>query len=292
MRAILIVTGVSFVVVYATFYQVGLRLTRELTPDRSAPVTRIPPDRAVPLDRVDHGQWDRLLREYVDAEGLVDYARWQQSPADRRRLKQYLETLTRGDPAATTSREGRLAFWINAYNALTIHGILEVYPTSSIRNHTPRLFGYNLWEDLPLEVGSKRHSLNAIEHKILRKLGEPRIHFAIVRASIGCPPLRAEAYTPGRLEDQLADNTRTFFSRPEHFQADVSRKRVEVSPILKWFREDFGPTPRESLTGLADYLPDEAVRQMVESGNFSVYYLDYDWGLNDQQLLSSTDGRR
>lgn len=234
-----------------------------------------------PLDGVDHSIWDRLLKKYVDDDGMVDYAAWHASRADREALKQYLMTLSRAQPDLPTSKEGKLAFWINAYNALTIHGILRVYPTSSIRNHT-NMFGYNIWKDLLLPVGEKQYSLEAIEHEVLRKLGEPRIHFAIVCASVGCPRLRNEAYTPERLEEQLAENTRDFFSRRRNFQADFSQRRVRVSSILDWFGEDFGPTPQKALQRLATYMPDEKTRRLISSGRFAVTFLEYDWSLNEQ----------
>ena len=213
---------------------------------------------------------------------MVDYAAWKASEADQAALRQYLATLSDADPTAETSKAGRLAFWINAYNALTIHGILKEYPTSSIRNHTAKLVGYNIWDDLLLPVGDQKYSLNQIEHEILRKLDEPRIHFAIVCASVGCPRLLDEAYTPERLEEQLAVNSRDFFSRKQNFQVDVANRRVWVSAILDWFGEDFGPTPQKGLAGLAEYMPDEATRQLVASEDYTVTFLDYDWSLNEQ----------
>jgi len=236
----------------------------------------------VPLDRVDHSIWDRLVRKYVDRDGMVDYAAWKATEADRAALRQYLATLGAGDPAAQTTKEGKLAFWINAYNALTVQGILEVYPTSSIRNHTAKLVGYNIWNDLLLPVGENKHSLNQIEHEILRKLDEPRIHFAIVCASIGCPRLLNRAYTPEELETQLTENTRDFFSRKQNLQVDVANRRVQVSSILDWFGEDFGATPKKGLGRLAEYMPDENAKRLIASGDFSVAYLDYDWSLNEQ----------
>lgn len=236
----------------------------------------------VSLDKVDHRVWDGLLKKYVDDNGMVDYAGWKASKSDMDALRQYLATLGRGDPEASTTRQGKLAFWINAYNALTVYGILEVYPTSSIRNHTAKLIGYNIWDDLLLPVADRKYSLNTIEHKILRKLGEPRIHFAIVCASIGCPRLRSEAYTPKKLEAQLADNARDFFSRQRNLQVDLNRREVGVSSILDWFGDDFGPTSQRALGRLADYMPDDATGRLIEQGNFSVEYLDYDWNLNEQ----------
>ncbi len=241
-----------------------------------------PPDQRVPFDRIDHGLWDQLLRTYVDADGMVDYAAWKRSAADLGRLDQYLATLSRGSLRTPATRQSQLAFWINAYNAITLRGILREYPTSSIRNHTAKVWGYNIWDDLLLRIGGESYSLNTIEHKILRKMHEPRVHFAIVCASIGCPRLRSEAYTPQRVEAQLADNTRDFFSRPKNFRVDTRRGTVYVSSILKWFAEDFGGSPQAGVARFADYLPDESARRLVAGGSFPVSYLDYDWNLNDR----------
>ena len=130
---------------------------------------------------------------FRSGDGMVNYAAWRGTDTDRKSLQNYLVRLSQASPAVKASRAGQLAFWINAYNATTIEGILQVYPTSSIRNHTAKVAGYNLWKDLPLLVGGKPHSLDAMEHQILRKMGEPRIHFAIVCASVGCPRLMNEA---------------------------------------------------------------------------------------------------
>jgi hypothetical protein len=238
--------------------------------------------KAVPLDRVDHSTWDRLLKKYVDRDGMVDYARWKASKSDREALEQYLATLSAADAGARTTNPGKLAFWINAYNALTLQGILDVYPTASIRDHTAKLIGYNIWDDLLLPVSGQEYSLNQIEHKVLRKLDEPRIHFAIVCASIGCPRLLNEAYTAEKLDSQLADNTRDFFGRENNFQVDSAGRKVRVSAILDWFGEDFGPTPQKALAGLAKYMPNEPTRDLIAGEDYSVSYLDYDWSLNKQ----------
>lgn len=236
----------------------------------------------IPLDQVDHSTWDRLLQKYVDDNGMVNYAGWKASAGDSAVLEAYLASLSRANPTARTTREACLAFWINAYNALTIRGILDVYPTTSIRNHTAAVFGYNIWKDLLLPVGDKRYSLSAIENEILRKEGEPRIHFAIVCASIGCPRLLNRAYQPSTIESQLAENTRDFFARRGHLQVDLPRRQVRTSLILKWYSKDFGPTKKDALTRFADYMPDETTRRLIASKDFSVSYLDYDWKLNKQ----------
>ena len=115
-----------------------------------------PADRRVPLDEIPHDAFTKLLAKYVDADGFVDYRGWQADAEDRAALGSYLTYLGKGDPTKPTTKQAKLAFWINAYNALTIEGILREYPTTSIRNHTARFFGYNLWEDLPLRVGNGR----------------------------------------------------------------------------------------------------------------------------------------
>ncbi|MBI2479109.1 MAG: DUF547 domain-containing protein, partial [Planctomycetia bacterium] len=192
------------------------------------------------MDLVNHGTWDALLRRYVDESGNVAYAQWQKSDQDVQALDGYLATLSAADPQGQSSKPAQLAFWINAYNAVTIRGILREYPTTSIRNHTAKAFGYNIWKDLQLYVGGQPYHLEQMEHEILRKMGEPRIHFAIVCASISCPRLLNAAYTADRLDEQLTLNTKVFFSNPGNFQFDPGRRQMQLSSILKWFGEDFG----------------------------------------------------
>ncbi|MHB8901415.1 MAG: DUF547 domain-containing protein [Thermoguttaceae bacterium] len=282
MRKLVLVTAAAILGLGSVAYVACSGQNREVVVDGRAGSQTSKAGSHVPLDQVDHTVWDRLLKKYVDQDGMVNYAAWKASETDHAALKAYLAALGQADQDAKTTKDGELAFWINAYNALTVHGILEVYPTSSIRNHTAKVLGYNIWKDLLLPVGDKKYSLDAIEHEVLRKLGEPRIHFAIVCASIGCPRLRNEAYTPAKLEAQLADNTRDFLGRPKNLQIDLANRRVQVSSILDWFGKDFAPTSRKALASLAEYMPDEATRHLIASEDFSVSYLDYDWSLNKQ----------
>ncbi|RMF39377.1 MAG: DUF547 domain-containing protein [Planctomycetota bacterium] len=235
----------------------------------------------IPLGQIDHTAWDELLHKYVDSHGMVAYAAWKRSASDQRKLLDYLNHLSRSDNRGTKPQ--LLAFWINAYNALTVYGILREYPTSSIRNHTAKLFGYNIWKHLKLRVAGNAYSLEDIEHKILRKMGEPRIHFAIVCASIGCPRLLNEAYVPERLDQQLTENAKNFFGNREKFRYDAASRRFWVSPILQWFAEDFGADQAARLRTIAPYLPDETSRHMALAGKVSLSYLDYDWSLNDRK---------
>lgn len=257
-----------------------------VTPALAEPPANEPSRQRVSLDAVDHAPFDRLLKRHVDADGYVDYAAWRASGADRQALGGYLDALASGDRGEPASAEGRLAFWINAYNAVTLEGILRVYPTKSIRDHTARVWGYNIWDDLKLHVGGESYSLNQIEHEILRKTGEPRIHFAIVCASVGCPRLLDEAYVASRLEEQLARNARDFFSRPKSLR--VEGDTLSLSALMSWFGGDFGGGKAEQLAAIRPYLPAAAAR-VVDSGNARVTYLEYDWSLNDRKSKPADD---
>ncbi|MFN3190832.1 MAG: DUF547 domain-containing protein [Aureliella sp.] len=234
----------------------------------------------VSMDQIDHSVLDMLLKRYVDNDGMVHYREWSQRDSDLRALDGYLSELSRAELDVKANRQAVLAYWINAYNAVTLKGILREYPTTSIRNHTAKLLGYNIWKDLKLQVDDREVSLDEIEHQVLRKLGEPRIHFAIVCASISCPKLRNEAYLPTKLEEQLANNARDFFGDSGKFQFDVKAQRLGLSKILSWFAEDFGSTRREQLEAISSYVPEQA-RDLLRSEATRISYLEYDWGLNE-----------
>lgn len=246
-----------------------------------------PAGERVSLAEIDHRAWDELLRRHVDESGMVGYAGWKESTADITALDDYLALLSRGDPNRTASREARLAFWMNAYNAVTIRGILREYPTASIQDHAHWLWGYNIWRDLVLVVGGRSYSLGEIEHQILRPLREPRIHFAIVCASRGCPRLLNRAYIPSELEAQLAENSRNFFADPQKAHYDAATHRLQLSPILEWYAGDFGKTPSEVVAAILPYFPNEIVRALSDNGDVPIDYLEYDWSLNDQNDSSA-----
>ena len=238
----------------------------------------------VAVDKIDHTLWNELLKKYVDKNGRVDYKSWHSSGIDTTKLDKYLQQLSSAS-GATDNRskpEHRLSFWINAYNAITVKGILREYPTTSIRNHTPKLWGYHIWHDLKLYVGRRPISLDEIEHQVLRKMDEPRIHFAIVCASIGCPRLLNEAYVADQIDDQLTRNATDFFSRKQNFRYDPVGKRFYVSAILDWFDEDFGSGQNEVLKRIAIWLPSDSAKNAANRNAVSVSYLDYNWKLNSK----------
>lgn len=243
-----------------------------------------PASNRISMNEIDHSRFDALLKKFVDGDGYVDYTRWKASAVDRKSLHNYLDELSRADRRKPARREAKLAFWINAYNAVTLEGILREYPTSSIRQHTSRLGGYNIWKHLPLRVGDEAFSLEQIEHDLLRPMGEPRIHFAIVCASVGCPRLLNEAYITEKLNQQLTTNTRDFFLRSQNIRVDAAAGTIYLSSILKWYGKDFGETQGERLANLTSDLPVAARSLIANKPRIRVEYLDYDWSLNDQAL--------
>ncbi|GIW82719.1 MAG: DUF547 domain-containing protein [Gemmatales bacterium] len=240
------------------------------------------------LEKVDHSVFDYLLHKYVDERCLVNYTAWHASAADMRALDGYLAAIGCVDLRAPATQNAKLAYWLNVYNAVTLRGILHFYPTTSIKQHVSKLGGFNIWKDLLIWVDGQLYSLDDIEHKILRKMGEPRIHFGAVCASRGCPPLRNEAYTAANVIASLNHNAQLFFSQPSNFRADAEHGVVYISELLKWYGTDFAPTPVEQIRKLRPFFPDPASLAWIDSPGLKVKYLRYDWRLNDQHPVPPT----
>ena len=243
--------------------------------------TQWPEAQQVSMDAIKHQPFDKLLKKYVNKDGRVNYKAWHASTADRQTLTNYIAHLSQANERIAAQKNAKLAFWINSYNAVTIEGILQVYPTTSIRKHTSETGGYNIWKNLKLIVGDTKINLHDIENARLRKMGEPRIHFAIVCASIGCPRLMNAAYMPNTLDKQLTTNAKDFFSRSQNLQVDPSSKMVKISKIIEWYGSDFGATPSQQIAALEKYWPAADV-QALSAGGFRESYLPYDWNLNTQ----------
>ena len=232
----------------------------------------------------DHADFTRLLRAHV-RDGLVDYDAFARSAE----FRQYLARLAATDPA-TLGRAEQVAFWINAYNAYTIRLINKHGERRSIRNIN-KSFGfvkaYGPWQEKLATVGGRAYGLDEIEQDILRKrYQEPRIHFALVCAAMGCPPLRSEAYAGARLDAQLDDQARAFLLRsPSKNRVDVAARTVYLSPILVGFRDyidDFGGSEAAVGRYVARYFPPGPERALLEGGDFRVVKTHYDWTLNSQ----------
>ena len=233
-------------------------------------------------EQFDHSGLDQLLRTYVNHHGEVCYRVWARQPQDLHRLRQYLHDLGHIDLSAPVSREVHLTLGINAYNALALHGILQEYPVASIQLLNRDTSDYKVFDDLKLWFGGQYVSLNQLENEYLRPLHDPRIHFALVCAARGCPKLRAEAYRPETIDRQLSENAVDFFAAKSHFRIVSLRHRVLLSPILKWYGEDFGKSPQDVLMTVYPWLPPHDQAWLSANPGWNMDFLGYDWGLNDQ----------
>jgi hypothetical protein len=221
----------------------------------------------------DHQAWDALLKKNVVVLDGGKASQLRYRDVDRKALQAYLASLSRVQEKefGAWPREERMAFLINAYNAFTVEKILTRYPDIRSIWDFGKIFG-NPFKDEFFTLLGRKSSLDRIEHEILRKeYRDPRIHYAVNCASVGCPMLREEAYAGVLLEKQLAEQAVRFLS-------DRSRNRfrdgrLEVSKIFDWFKEDF--EPREA------YFARYAAALGYPGGPVRITFLDYDWALND-----------
>ncbi|MCG8588922.1 MAG: DUF547 domain-containing protein, partial [Proteobacteria bacterium] len=190
---------------------------------------------------VDHAAWGAWLKRYVrpDAAGIhrVDYAGVQSE--DRERLRSYLAVLA-ATPVTQLARDEQRAFWINLYNALTVQVVLDHLPVESIRDIdiSPGLFSDGPWGKALVQVEGTPVSLDDIEHRILRPIWrDPRIHYAVNCASLGCPNLQTEAFTAANAEALLDQAARQYVNHPRG--ARVTSDGLVVSSIYSWFQVDF-----------------------------------------------------
>lgn len=227
-----------------------------------------------------HQAWTSILRQYVH-DGQVEYT--ELKGLGRQDLVGYLHLLESVSLAdyEKWSREQKLAFWINAYNAYTIKLILDNFPVKSIRSiGLLPLAGFRR-TFIPMDrLRGRTLSLDDIEHQILRKeLREPRVHFAIVCASKSCPVLRSEAYRAAELERQLDDAAQTFIRDSTRNRFNPSTRTLYLSSIFKWFGEDFDRAAG-SVTAFVSRYAGQPVQSALREGRLRVEYLDYDWSLN------------
>jgi hypothetical protein len=231
--------------------------------------TSFTPSNPVPPGEVSHGLWQELLSEHVH-DGVVDYP----AIARQGQLQAYLALLNRVDPAGLSVGE-RLAFWINAYNAFAVKGILDGYAPDT-------LFGrYRYFIARDYSIGRQPVNLYNLERGILiAQFHEPRVHFAIVCASTSCPKLQSWAYEGQCLDEQLNRVTSEFVNDPLRNRFDRSRKVASLSMIFKWFAKDFEARSGAILSFVAGYVQDPSLKQDLLAGDYTVEFLEYDWSLN------------
>ena len=228
---------------------------------------------------VAHDKWQTILDKYLVDEtddGVNLFAYGKVSDADKKLLKGYLSELTAQDPRSLNKNE-QMAYWINMYNALTIDVVLDEYPVSSIRKIRFLTSPFGPWDKSLIEIAGEDLTLNDIEHRILRPIWQdPRIHFAVNCASIGCPNLQGVAFTSDNLEELLDKGALEFINHDRGVTRNADK--LKLSSIFDWYGGDFGDNVDEIVEYLGDFISDE--RQELLEDYQSVSY-DYDWSLNE-----------
>jgi Protein of unknown function, DUF547 len=222
---------------------------------------------------INHGDYDRLLKKYVNERGLVNYSGWKQNQADIQALDDYLKQFASkiDNPAQGKQKAASL---VNAYNAFMLQWILTNYPTESVWSLKDSFTAKRI------NIGGRTVSFNDIENGALRPSLGYRAHSVLVCAARSCPPLQRSAYSAEKFDEQDNHAFHTWLGREDLNRFLPSEKRAELSSIFKWFKGDFdkaGGVPKI----LGRYAP-EPVRDFAASGKYDIKYISYNWGLNDQ----------
>ena len=221
---------------------------------------------------IKHDAYDRLLKKYVNSQGLVAYEKWKASSEDMAALNTYLAQFAPGGSKAGGNE--RYASLINAYNALVLQWILQNYPTESIWSLK------SSFKERRHKVGGASVSLNDIENDSLRPEFGYRTHAVLVCAARSCPPLQQSAYSAGSLDEQAAHAYRTWLGRTDLNEFLPDKNEANVSSIFKWFKGDFDKAGGAK-TVIAKYAPSSA-KALLDKADCKINYKDYNWGLNDQ----------
>ena len=232
-------------------------------------------------DTFDHSKYDRILKQYVNDKGLVDYNGIAKDP----RFGEYMESLKSAQPDKM-SRNGRLAFWINAYNAVTIDKVIKWRPKKSVREtFIPGLWTSKKFFTTRDHIVAGRHlSQDDIENEFLRKqFHDPRIHFAIVCASLSCPPLPMFAYTEENVQTKLEEEARKYINSDRGTRIDRAKNTLYLSKLFDWYAGDFKSKSGSVLGFIKPYLAPETLNFLKKDPKIS--YLHYDWALNAQAPL-------
>jgi len=231
----------------------------------------------------DHAPWDALLGRYVveNADGVnrVDYARWKADGADRAALTGYIHALEAARPATLTRNE-QFAYWANLYNAVTVDTVLARYPVASIRDIRSEGGGLKgltgPWQTRKVTVEGRRLSLDEIENAVMRPtFRDPRVHYALNCASMGCPNLRRAAFHAATLDAELDAAARAYISHPRGVR--VTPRGLQLSSLSPWYKADFG-TPAQLRGHLERYAPPALAAQIRATPAIAGY--GYDWKLN------------
>ena len=237
--------------------------------------------RVVSAADFDHSIFDQVLKTYVNNQGLVDY----NGIAGDQSFKRYMESLKTAQ-ADSMSSDGQLAFWINAYNAVTIDKVIKWKPKKSVREtFVPGVWsGTKFFTTREHTLAGKRYSPDDIEHEILRKqFKDPRIHFAIICASSSCPPLPRFAYTGDNVQAKLEEETRKYINSERGTQIDSAKNALYLSKLFDWFAGDFESKSGSVQNFMKPYLNERALIFWAKGPK--IKYIHYDWALNAQEPL-------
>lgn len=234
---------------------------------------------------IDHSAFDQFLRTYYVAPtntnaphygaALLRYG--DVTPADKAALTAYINRL-QAVQVTSLNQDEQLAFWINLYNAQTIRVILDNYPVDSIRSIKTNAFDFKgPWNDASLTVEGETLTLDNIENRIVRPIfNDPRIHYALNCAAIGCPNLRAQAFKGAGLNAVLDTQARTFINNPRAIKTEDGR--IIASRIFLWYKKDYGDSEEDILSHIRQYANPELLQSLQGATNIDVY--EYDWALN------------
>ncbi len=212
----------------------------------------------------DYKDYNALLKKYVAENGNVNYNKLKQNKSE---LTEVIHQFQKFGIKDNTAKNEKTAFYINLYNIYTLKAIVDNYPVKSIKKIS------NVWDKESVIVGKQKLSLSDIEHKILRKLGDPRIHFAINCASVSCPKLQNIAFTSGTLDKQLDKAAEGFIN--DKSKNEISTSEVKISPIFNWFSSDF----KTKNSGIVSYLNKYATIKI--ENNAKIKFQNYNWNLNE-----------
>jgi len=225
--------------------------------------------------------YDAILNKYVQGD-YVDYAGLKNNPEDLARFDAFLRWQAQAD-LFEMSREEKIAFYINAYNACCIKAILDHYPLNSPK----QIDGF--FDGLKFTVASEELTISEIEYdRLIANYKDMRAHFAVVCADRGCLPLKSSAYKGGTLDEDLEAAAKRFVNDPRQFQVDPEQKEVRVSKIFEWYGEKFLKDPDRPVSEqrpelyLANWVDDEQTRKLLQSGQYKLELIPWDWTLNEK----------
>ena len=230
----------------------------------------------ITVDRIDYTGWDAVLREHV-RDGAVDYAEISRDA----RFEAFVKDVNRSRFTKETTREERLAFLLNGYNALVVQSVIEGGSPASVLGRR------RFFRRTPHAIAGQSITLADLVNRRIRRYDEPRVHFALVCGAVSCPPLRSEAYRPERLDAQLEDAARAFVNDPTRNRFDAGRRRADVSKLFDWYAEDFTAAHGTLQAYLSRTVDDPGAAAGLAAGGWRLRFLPWSWRLNGAPPLEA-----